>query len=165
MNEQELQSHYDKHLDYASVDHETILHQFYNNGDFLLDIGCGDGRLAKYIPTNRYLGFDYSRQRIEKAYRTFPNHVFICQTWQKFQSEISYDIVYCAEVLEHLDDPKACVEKFKKYVKQIFIATVPVNMPYVAHQHVYTTANEALALGFDSVILHKNHFILTWEPK
>ena len=58
-----------------------FLKSFINNKSIVLDIGCGDGTLLKYLKNNcnvKGIGFDYSSDLIKIAKRNSKNLEFIC---------------------------------------------------------------------------------------
>jgi SAM-dependent methyltransferase len=48
-------------------------------GDRVLDIGCGPGTMAPYLPGSDYVGFDASAEYIDRAQHRFPRAHFVCQ--------------------------------------------------------------------------------------
>ena len=79
----------------------------------LLDLGCGDGVLSRHInsryPDNRFHLMDGSREMIAKAKEELRgDHVlFTCQTFEDYIGapavKSSYDFVYSANAIHHLD--------------------------------------------------------------
>jgi SAM-dependent methyltransferase len=78
-------------------------------GDRVLDIGCGPGTMAPYLPDSEYVGFDASAEYIDRAKRRFPRARFVCQRVSHYTlAERDYfDIVLALGVLHHLDDQEA----------------------------------------------------------
>ncbi|MGV0101861.1 class I SAM-dependent methyltransferase [Nostoc sp. DSM 114167] len=73
----------------------------------LLDLGCGNGALSKYLPARcDYLGVDHSELAIEKCIKTYPNRNFITKDLSLFLSELvednqKFDAVVLAGLLFH----------------------------------------------------------------
>ena len=42
----------------------------------ILDVGCGSGALAKFVPEHRYFGIDMDSASIEVAKQNYPAHSF-----------------------------------------------------------------------------------------
>ena len=94
----------------------------------LLDIGCGDGILSKYIqrksPENTFYLLDGSYKMLEKAKQNIlgPNVFYIHQTFEEYISaevaEARYDFVYSANAIHHLDF-SAKSELFKKIFQEL----------------------------------------------
>jgi 2-polyprenyl-3-methyl-5-hydroxy-6-metoxy-1,4-benzoquinol methylase len=73
----------------------------------MLEVGCGYGRVTKWIydefkPT-RYDAIDLSPDQIIKARELVQQGVnFAVKTIQEFETTLSYDLVFAAEVLLHV---------------------------------------------------------------
>jgi len=82
-------------------------------GLVLLDMGCGDGILSKYIqcrsPENTFYLLEGSRKMLEEAKQNTlgPNVSYIHQTLEKYilseVNEAYYDFIYSANAVHHLD--------------------------------------------------------------
>jgi SAM-dependent methyltransferase len=76
-------------------------------GDRLLDIGCGTGRLSAALPDVDYVGFDLSERYIEHARRKFGDFgtffVGDVTDWQE-RDLGTFDAVLAFGVLHHVDD-------------------------------------------------------------
>ena len=75
-------------------------------GDRVLDIGCGPGTMAPYLPGSNYVGFDASAEYIDRAQRQAR---FVCQRVSHYTlaERDHFDIVLALGVLHHLDDDEA----------------------------------------------------------
>lgn len=84
--------------------------KYINNGDKVLEIGCGKGAFASYIPDNKYIGLDSSKNAKIMAAE---NGIFIendiIENYSKFHKE-EFDVVVSFQVLEHVDNPKTFIE-------------------------------------------------------
>jgi SAM-dependent methyltransferase len=78
-------------------------------GDRILDIGCGPGNMAPYLPDSEYVGFDASPKYIDRAKRRFPQLRFVCQRVSQYSlvERDYFDVVLALGVLHHLDDTEA----------------------------------------------------------
>jgi cyclopropane fatty-acyl-phospholipid synthase-like methyltransferase len=78
-------------------------------GDRILDIGCGPGSMAPFLPGSDYLGVDASPEYIERAQRRFPQMRFVCQRVSQYNlvERDHFDIVLALGILHHLDDSEA----------------------------------------------------------
>jgi cyclopropane fatty-acyl-phospholipid synthase-like methyltransferase len=78
-------------------------------GNRVLDIGCGPGTMAPYVPDSEYVGFDASAEYIDHAKRRFPQMRFVCQRVSQYTlvERDYFDIVLALGVLHHLDDNEA----------------------------------------------------------
>jgi cyclopropane fatty-acyl-phospholipid synthase-like methyltransferase len=78
-------------------------------GARVLEIGCGPGTIARYLPRTDYVGFDVSPQYIEMARKRFPQAQFVCERVSQFSlaSSRTFDTVLAIGILHHLDDHEA----------------------------------------------------------
>jgi SAM-dependent methyltransferase len=81
-------------------------------GERVLDIGCGTGEILNFLPQVEYFGFDQSADYIARANATFGDRAtFVCDDVSNFAlhgaPELSFDLVLAVGVLHHLDDPIA----------------------------------------------------------
>jgi 2-polyprenyl-3-methyl-5-hydroxy-6-metoxy-1,4-benzoquinol methylase len=85
-------------------------------GSRVLDVGCGNGSLAREFSQQGYLvtGVDLSRGGIELARRSLPEGRFEVLGADKGLlanlGERPFDMVYSVEVIEHLYDPMSFLE-------------------------------------------------------
>ncbi|MEH2254646.1 class I SAM-dependent methyltransferase [Nostoc sp.] len=80
---------------------------FPENSFSLLDLGCGNGALSKYLPARcDYLGVDHSELAIEQCLKLYPNRKFVTKDLSLFLSELveenqKFDAVVLAGLLFH----------------------------------------------------------------
>jgi cyclopropane fatty-acyl-phospholipid synthase-like methyltransferase len=80
-----------------------------NVGARILEIGCGPGTIARYLPQTEYVGFDVSAKYIEMAQKRFPQAQFVCERVSQFTlaKERSFDAALALGIVHHLDDQEA----------------------------------------------------------
>jgi len=85
------------------------IHSAKSSGARILEIGCGPGTIAGYLPDSEYVGFDMSSKYIEIARKRFPQAQFICERVSQFSlaKQQSFDAVLALGVVHHLDDHEA----------------------------------------------------------
>ncbi len=83
--------------------------------DSLLDVGCGNGELLRLIedrwPGRRLAGADLSSSVVEQNRRALPRMQFFTKDIEREALPEGFDLVVCSEVIEHLDDPAAALER------------------------------------------------------
>jgi SAM-dependent methyltransferase len=94
-----------------------------NDGDNILDFGCGDGRLLRTIGAKsfHYLGIDISDAMIQIASKLFPERTFAIIDGLNLKLTPDYfDAIFAIAVLHHLpEDSRA------KTLKQLFDGLKP----------------------------------------
>jgi SAM-dependent methyltransferase len=76
----------------------------------VLDIGCGPGYTAKWLPESRFFGFDVCRAYIDYATRKFGHHaVFYCDLFSRQYVSVlpKADLVLMMGLLHHLNDEES----------------------------------------------------------
>lgn len=96
---------------YFSEKHEyDFAKQFIHNGDKVLEVGCGKGAFAKYIPQAQYLGLEFSTDAKKMAEENGVNVQNISiQEYAKNHSGEA-DVVCSFQVLEHVSNPHSFIQ-------------------------------------------------------
>ncbi len=90
-----------------SIEREELkqFNRFVKKGDFLLDLGCGDGQLVSILKRKEvgYIGIDSSPRLIKIAQRKHPHYHFVTGDIFKviFPSE-TFDGVFAISLLHHI---------------------------------------------------------------
>ena len=96
-----------------------------------LEVGCGEGvsteRIRTALPPGALLhGSDVNRERIALARARNPDVPIIEESiYNLSRPDRSYDLVFCLEVLEHLDDPEAALAEVCRVSRRWVITSVP----------------------------------------
>lgn len=80
------------------------------DGQSILDIGCGPADILAVLPRVRYTGFDLNPDYIETAKRNYGDRgSFYCQTVndESLEKHSGFDIVLAIGLVHHLDDAEA----------------------------------------------------------
>jgi len=127
-----------------------------NQGGYarILDIGCGPGQFAEYLiqryPSIEYTGVDFSKIAINAAKERCPSVTFI--EADIFQTDIlekgEYDLVVALELLEHLENDLALLNKIPVGKKVMF--SVP-NSDAFAHVRFFPS-EEAVTERYSSCL-------------
>ncbi|MDZ8026737.1 MAG: class I SAM-dependent methyltransferase [Nostoc sp. DedQUE11] len=104
----------------------------------LLDLGCGNAALSKYLP-NRcdYLGVDHSELAIEKCLKLYPNRKFVAKDLSLFLSELveknqKFDAVVLAGLLFHSVDKETQEKKDDLEIIQFCLDKILNSKGYLA---------------------------------
>lgn len=98
--------------------------------DSLLEVGCGEGFLARHLrtwlPNCRITGIDLTETIIDEAVRADRSLHFSAQSVYRlaFPSE-SFDLVVGAEVLEHLESPRDALREIFRVTRKYALLSVP----------------------------------------
>ncbi len=99
-----------------------IFKNYLKNGQKVLDLGCGNGRLVELFNDFDvdYLGVDYSENLIAQAKNNFPSKKFEVQDALDLNFEHGqFDVVLCTAVLNHIpkNQQKTFIENIRKVLK------------------------------------------------
>jgi len=103
------------------------------NPSNILEVGCGTGavlyELQKRGISKSYYGIDYSTDAISYVHKVLPNvHAIagdVNDCSQLFHRK-RFDLIICAHVLEHLEDPQQLLETLDDLQWNYFYAEVPL---------------------------------------
>jgi 2-polyprenyl-6-hydroxyphenyl methylase/3-demethylubiquinone-9 3-methyltransferase len=98
----------------------------------VLDAGCGNGNLSARIAATGFdvSAFDASTSGVEHARRTFPGIRFeVASAYDDLRQHFGevFDACVCVEVIEHLYDPRAFVDRVLQVLRPggLFILSTP----------------------------------------
>jgi trans-aconitate 2-methyltransferase len=143
---------------------ETLL---LNSCAYVLDIGCGDGRitaeLATRVKQGKVIGVDASPGMIEFALKNFPkknfpNLDFLQEMAEKVEFSDQYDLIVSFSCFHWLKDPKLAIRRLSSFLKrngEFLILTYPKESPY------YRYLQTALRKYPDYYLLSANHTMLS----
>jgi 2-polyprenyl-3-methyl-5-hydroxy-6-metoxy-1,4-benzoquinol methylase len=107
-----------------------------NKNKIILDIGCGNGYLAKELLKKGFnvYGIDASQQGIEFAKKDYPDRFFVQDiNDKKLPQEIQhlkFDTVISTEVIEHLYFPREFVSFCKRIIERQQDGELILSTPY-----------------------------------
>ena len=123
-----------------------------------LDLGSGDGRLAREVRANRLTVADVSPVALSRAAARLPEAraVELSPDAPLPLPDTSFDLVLCADTIEHVRDVQLLLSEVRRVLRPG--ATLAVTTP----AHGRPTALRALVAGFDRVFdprsPHLRHF-------
>lgn len=98
-------------------DDMRLLEPYIHDGDAILDLGCGNGRLYQLCRTKpaAYTGIDQSDELIRIAREKFPDANFVAGSMTKLPfAEKSFDKVFSIAAFHHLPDVTTRVETLQE---------------------------------------------------
>jgi SAM-dependent methyltransferase len=113
----------------------------------MLEIGVGEGFLSGYLserlPTVRFCGVDASAAALGRLNRLFPRiEARVGDAYDLSGVEGPFDLVLCAEVLEHLDQPARALDAMAALRPRRALLTVP-HEPFFRLSNLASGANLA----------------------
>lgn len=128
---------------------KTMLRNYYNKtSGRILDVGCGTGENMKMLSAyGKVYGVDISKEAILFCKKRKLTNLFQENIEKTHFSNNFFDVVTALDVIEHVNDIKAC-EQIKRILKKdgIFVLTVP------AFQFLWSE--------WDSVLDHKKRYTI-----
>ena len=112
---------------------EAFQENFYS----LLDLGCGNGSLLKYLPSRcEYLGVDHSEYAIKYCLDLHPNRTFICQDLSSIIQEIAaknkkFDVVMLGGMIFHTVDKESLQHKDEQEIIQFCLDQLIADKGYL----------------------------------
>lgn len=110
------------------------------HGDFVLDIGCGDGKIIKMFGDSGSftVGLDKSLEVLKKAKsKLIASNIDLCHgIAEKLPFRpLSFDKILMLELLEHVPNPRACIKEADNCAKDnaIVLISVPWKEKLRAH--------------------------------
>jgi SAM-dependent methyltransferase len=107
--------------------------------DNVLDLGCNLGDISFRLAekAKRVVGIDYAPKAIETAKQQYqhPNLEFHCAEAYDYlkKNDARFDVLILSHILEHLDDPKDFLKKFKNFFNYIYIEVPDFDRYYLNH--------------------------------
>jgi SAM-dependent methyltransferase len=115
-----------------------FLEEAFKEGSFsLLDLGCGNGALLKYLPARcDYIGVDHSEAAIKYCLDLYPTRTFICQDLSVFLSELAtenkkFDAVMLGGMIFHTTDKESNEHKDEQEIIQFCLDKILTNNGYL----------------------------------
>jgi len=137
-----------------------MLQSWVEQGARVLDVGCGTGYLAQGLQRKgcTVYGIDQDQSQVDRAKERGVKATCISVTdaealQQHLGKGATFDFVVCADILEHVTDPKNTLEMLKQYVGGKLL----ISLPNVAHWSVRWGLLRGEWRYQDSGILDRTH--------
>lgn len=101
-----------------------------------LDVGCGIGKIAKFISDFgkdiEVTGIDMSEEAVELAKRNCPGIAFFVSDIESFNVEKSYDLITAIDVIEHIGNDRMALQRMSQLLQDngIMVMSLPHSMRY-----------------------------------
>ena len=98
----------------------------------LLDVGCGVGTVADYLPALDYTGIDVSQKALAIARNRHPG-AFICSDAESFCIDKQFDVILFNETLYYLEDPLEQLARYREFLSDRGSMVVSIWLPGSEH--------------------------------
>lgn len=103
----------------------------------LLDLGCGNGALLKYVSSRcNYVGLDHSEYAIKYCLTRYPNKTFVCQDLSVFINKLAaqndkFDVVVLSGMIFHTVDKESQHHKNEQEIIQFCLDKIISDKGYL----------------------------------
>lgn len=108
----------------------------------VLDIGCGIGQYIPSMHRAKVIGIDFSAEALVEAAERFPYASFMCLDFSDGlpYDDQTFDIVFCSEVIEHMENPTTLVAEIRRVLLPggVAIVTTPYLDSIPVDEHLWT---------------------------
>jgi glycosyltransferase involved in cell wall biosynthesis/2-polyprenyl-3-methyl-5-hydroxy-6-metoxy-1,4-benzoquinol methylase len=133
-------------------------------GSRVLELGCATGYMSEYLRQQLgcyVIGVEYDRAMAQKA-KQHCDQVIVGDVqkdhWLKSLADEKFDIITCADILEHLRDPISLLKKLPKYLKED--GCLLASLPNGAHAALRLELLEGRFTYEDTGLLDRTHLHL-----
>lgn len=105
---------------FEGYERNAILPNLFKKGEYILDVGCGDGAVGEYLFKNlgvNVIGIDISKAAVKSAKnRGITAQVFDVEKPLPFKDS-TFDVVFWGDNIEHLFDPEKVTREIYRVLK------------------------------------------------
>jgi 2-polyprenyl-3-methyl-5-hydroxy-6-metoxy-1,4-benzoquinol methylase len=117
----------------------------------VLDVGCGNGGLARHVPPERYLGLDVDPVSVAAAQAACPDHRFVVGD---VPDGGVYDTIVALAVIEHVPDPASFLRRLSQFMRDEASARIVCTTPHPSMETLY---NAGARIGLFSQSAQEEH--------
>jgi 2-polyprenyl-3-methyl-5-hydroxy-6-metoxy-1,4-benzoquinol methylase len=133
----------------------------------VLDIGCGNGRLVRFLPSANYVGIDHNQSYIDAAIAEHraTGATFVCGDLGDFPADElgPFDVAVSIGVLHHLDDATA-TSAIAAAVERLRPNGRLITMDPCFHPDQRQIARVLMALDRGKFVRHPDDYVRLIEP-
>ena len=125
----------------------------------ILDIGCGWGELFDFLRENDFkfkgTGVDICPNTIKRQQENKPADIWILSNAEKLPLKETFDVVFCGETIEHLDNPREALKEIRRVTKPggLMMITVPLDNFNNAFEHTWYISRKDVCTWFNNATL------------
>lgn len=93
---------------------KKLYHELIPPNMSVLEVGCGTGDLISIMKATYAAGVDISPQMVKIAQKKHPEIHFTATTIENYETEMNFDYVFLADVIEHLEDIPSTTDGLSK---------------------------------------------------
>lgn len=148
-----------------------FVNSYLNDGDEILDVGCGSGvlieKISKWNGNLKLTGIDIAETEVKKATNLYPQHTFKTLNFERdtYRNK-KFDGIICSEVIEHIPNDEIFLQNIYKNLKEggfLYITTQSgpryrMDREILGHlRHYKLTELESKLIGSGFTVVESRH--------
>jgi SAM-dependent methyltransferase len=118
----------------------------------VLDMGCGNGRLADYVSPGLYVGVERDQEAIAAARAAYPGHTFV----ERLPESGKFDTIVALALIEHLKRPQDALISWSKFLAED--GRIVLTTPHKAFRSVHDLGSRLGLFSQDAADEHETMF-------
>lgn len=118
---------------------KRFIYKYMDRGFTVLDLGCSAGQISHVLAerVKKVVGIDYDKQAIDKAKMSYKRDNLEFYHGEAFEflanNRDHFDLLFLSHILEHLDNPKEFLLKFKDFFDYIYVELPDFDRYFLNH--------------------------------